>query len=73
MKHILFSQIMTYLEMTPSFLKSSIYLEQNTPIKLKLIEMAEDIILKIGNGGQTDIVVLNFAKALEKVYHSLLT
>ena len=43
--------------------------EIRDPVKTQLLEFQNDIVANMNNGKQTDVIVMNFAKAFDKVGH----
>ena len=72
MEHILVSQIMTHLEKNNILCSQQHGFRKGHSCETQLLELTNDITRNLDNGIQTDIVVLDFAKAFDKVNHSLL-
>ena len=72
MEHILVSQIMSHLENNNILVTNQHGFRKGHSCETQLLELTNDITRNLDEGVQTDIIVLDFAKAFDKVNHSLL-
>ena len=72
MEHIIVSAVMTHLE-SNSILNSQQHgFRKRRSCESQLIELSDQVTKNLEEGLETDIVILDFAKAFDKVNHSLL-
>ena len=72
MEHIVVSQMMSYLEAN-SILKANQHgFRKKRSCETQLLEMTHNILTDLDQGIRTDMIILDFAKAFDKVNHSLL-
>jgi retron-type reverse transcriptase len=72
MEHILASKIMKHGEQNNILYPLQHGFRKGHSCETQLIEFVEDISKNLQEGQQTDILILDFAKAFDKVNHSLL-
>ena len=73
MEHIVVSHVMSHLE-TNNILKENQHgFRKKRSCETQLLELTDSLLSSLDKGLRTDMVVLDFAKAFDKVNHSLLT
>lgn len=73
MEHIVVSHMMDHLE-TNKILKDNQHgFRKKRSCETQLLELTDNLLSNLENGLRTDMIVLDFAKAFDKVNHSLLT
>ena len=72
MEHILASKIMKHGEENNILYPLQHGFRKSRSCEMQLIEFVDDISKNLQEGQQTDILILDFAKAFDKVNHSLL-
>ena len=73
MEHVIASQIMNHGEMNNILYTLQHGFRRGRSCESQLIEFIDDLSNNLHNNQQTDILVMDFAKAFDKVCHSLLT
>ena len=76
MEHVIASHIMNHGRRTTAYTHYSMASEGADPdrsCETQLIEFIDDLSNNLPNNQQTDVLVMDFAKAFDKVCHSLLT
>ena len=73
MEHVIASQIMNHGEMNNILYPLQHGFRRGRSCETQLIEFIDDLSNNLHNNQQTDILVMDFAKAFDKVCHSLLT
>ena len=72
MEHILVSQMMSHLERNNILTPQQHGFRKGHSCETQLLELTNDITKCLDEGHQRDIIILDFAKAFDKVNHSLL-
>ena len=72
LEHIVVSSLMNHLEENSILTPHQHGFRKKRSCETQLLEFAEELSENMERGGQTDIVILDFAKAFDKVNHSLL-
>ena len=73
MEHIITSHIMTHLEKQNILCPEQHGFRQKRSCETQLLDLTTEIMDNLKKGTMTDILVMDFAKAFDKVNHSLLT
>ena len=73
MEHILVSNLTNHLEGNKLLTKSQHGFRAKHSCESQLIQLTNELSQNLDDGIQTDLIVLDFAKAFDKVNHSLLT
>ena len=72
LEHILTSNIMTHLELHGILCHQQHGFRRKRSCETQLLEFADELVNNMAKGKQTDILVMDFANAFDKVNHSLL-
>ena len=72
MEHILVSNIMSHLEHQNILCKQQHGFRSGHSCETQLLEFIEDITKGLDEGKETDVIIMDFAKAFDRVNHSLL-
>ena len=72
LEHILTSNIMTHLELHGILCHQQHGFRRKRSCETQLLEFADELVNNMAKGRQTDILVMDFANAFDKVNHSLL-
>ena len=72
MEHIIVTNVMSHLETNEILAPQQHGFRKRHSCETQLLELTEEINSNLDSGLQTDVVVLDFAKAFDKVNHSLL-
>ena len=72
LEHIIVSTVMNHLESNNILSPRQHGFRRGRSCETQLLEFTEELTETMENCGQTDIVIMNFAKAFDKVNHSLL-
>ncbi|KAL8570366.1 hypothetical protein ACOMHN_035784 [Nucella lapillus] len=72
LEHILTSNIMDHLELHGTLCHQQHGFRRKRSCETQLLGFADDLVNNMAQGKQTDILVMDFAKAFDKVNHSLL-
>ena len=72
MEHIIFSNIMSHVETHQILSDMQFGFRKRRSAELQLLQTIHDLSFNLNNRGQTDIILLDFSKAFDKVSHQLL-
>ena len=72
MEHIMVSSIMQHFEIHCILSDNQHGFRRGRSCKTQLLEFVEELTTNLEGGRQTDIIILDFAKAFDRVNHSLL-
>ena len=72
-EHVLVSAIMDHLEDSDILVPQQHGFRKSRSCETQLLEFIEEVSTAMENGTSTDVIIMDFAKAFDKVNHSLLT